>query len=122
MLADRQDKPVTARQQGAPDEGQRLRLTPVWRRFEKQPQRLHVAEEAEEFQAVGMRCRQCLIDLVRLQGKPEMIPSGVQNPKRSDVICWSERIPNAIAAGSSSDYARDISRLSRNRHGTSRTG
>jgi len=97
---------VTARQQGAPDEGQRLRLTPVWRRFEEAASALHVAEEAEEFQAVGMRCRQCLIHLVRLLGKPEMIPSGVQNPKRSDVIGWSERIANAIAAGSSSDYVR----------------
>ncbi len=97
---------VAAGQQGAPDEGQRLRLMAVWRRWEDAAIALDVAEEAEEFQAIGMRCRECLIQLVRLLGRAEMIPVGVEAPKRSEVIGWSERIANAIAAGANADYVR----------------
>lgn len=97
---------VAARQYGAPDDGQRLRLTRVWRRWEEAADALHVAEESEEFQAVGMRCRECLIHLVRTLGKPEMVPAGEEIPKRSDVIGWCERIANTIAAGSSAENVR----------------
>lgn len=97
---------VLAREKGAPNDAQRLRLTPVWRRWEEAATALEVAEEAEEFQAIGMRCRECLIQLVRLLGKPDMVPAGEEIPKRSDVIGWSERIANAIAGGASAEYVR----------------
>jgi len=63
-------------------------------------------EEAEEFQAVGVRCRECLIQLVRSIGKPEMIPEGQETPQRSNVIGWSEHIANAVAAGASGEHLR----------------
>jgi hypothetical protein len=97
---------VAARQSGAPDDGQALRLMPVWRRGQEAADALSVAEEAEEFQAVGMRCRECLIQLVRLLGSPTMIPAAEEAPKRADVIGWTEHIANTIAAGSSADNVR----------------
>jgi hypothetical protein len=97
---------VAARQQGAPDDGQRLRASAVWRRWEEAAKALHSAEEAEEFQAIGMRCRECLISLVRSLSNPEMVMPVEQTPKRSDVIGWSERIANTIAPGASSDHVR----------------
>jgi hypothetical protein len=34
------------------------------------------AEEAEDFQAIGMRCQETLIQHVRALAKPEMVPAG----------------------------------------------
>jgi hypothetical protein len=43
------------------DEHDRLRLGQAWRRFEQAAKALDNADEAEDFQAVGMRCRECLV-------------------------------------------------------------
>jgi len=94
------------RLRGAPDDAQRARLAPVWRRWEQAAETLDMAEEAEDFQAVGMKCRECLIQLVRSLAKPEMVPSGQEVPQRSNFISWSELIANAIAAGGSAERVR----------------
>jgi len=44
------------------------------------------AEESEDLQSVGVRCRECLIELGRLMYRPEMTASGEQTPKRSDFV------------------------------------
>ncbi len=66
---------------------------------------LDAADEAEEFQAVGMRCRECLIALSRelaaalgLIGDPPL--------KAADFPAWSELIGNAVAPGPSAEYVR----------------
>jgi hypothetical protein len=97
---------VEARQKGAPDAAQSARLLAVWRRWEEASTALENAEEAEEFQAVGMRCRECLIQLVRSVGKAEMVPEGLEVPQRSNVIGWVEHIANTVAAGASSEHLR----------------
>jgi hypothetical protein len=97
---------VEALQRGAPDAAQNARLLAVWRRWEEASAALESAEEAEEYQAVGMRCRECLIQLVRSIGKPEMIPRGQHIPKRSDVVNWSGYIANAVASGASAEHLR----------------
>jgi hypothetical protein len=65
-----------------------------------------MAEEAEDFQAVGMKCRECLIQLVRSLAKPEIVPAGQDAPQRSNFITWSELIANAVAAGGSAERVR----------------
>ena len=97
---------VEARQKGAPDAAQSARLVAVWRRWEEASTALEAAEEAEEFQAVGMRCRECLIQLVRSVGKAEMVPEGLEVPQRSNVIGWTEHIANTVAAGTSAEHLR----------------
>src|SRR5260370_2859792 len=52
---------IMARSRGAPDDAQKARLTPAWRRWEHAADTLDTAQEAEDFQAVGVRCRECLI-------------------------------------------------------------
>jgi hypothetical protein len=97
---------IMASQRGAPDLAQAARLRPVWRRWDQAAEALDTAEEAEDFQAVGMRCREALIQLVRLLAKPEMVPAGQDSPKRADVVGWSELIANRIAPGSGNDCIR----------------
>ena len=97
---------VEALQKGAPDAAQRMRLLKVWRRWEEASNALDAAEEAEEFQAVGMRCRECMIQLVRSISKPAMVPQGQELPQNSNVIAWSECVANTIAAGASAEHLR----------------
>ena len=97
---------IMARSRGAPDEGQKARLTPVWRRWEQAAETLDMAEEAEDFQAVGVKCRECLIQLVRSLAKPEMVPPGEDTPQRSNFISWSELVANTVAGGASAERVR----------------
>ncbi len=97
---------IMAMQRGAPDAAQGVRLRPVWRRWEQAAESYDTAEEAEDFQAAGMRCRETLIQLVRLLSKPDMVPAGKESPKRADVIGWSELIANTIAQGGSNEHVR----------------
>lgn len=97
---------IIALQRGAPNETQKSRLSPVWRRWEEAAASYDTAEEAEDFQAVGMKCRECLIQLIRSISRAEMVPNGEAEPKRSDVMAWSELIANSIASGNSNDNIR----------------
>ena len=97
---------IMARSRGAPDDVQKARLTPTWRRWERAAEALDMAEEAEDFQAVGMKCRECLIQLVRSLEKPEMVPEGQDAPQRSNFISWSELIANSVAEGASAERVR----------------
>ncbi len=97
---------VMALQRGAPTPGHKSRFTPVWRRWEQAAESYDEAEEAEDFQAVGMKCRETLIQFVRSLAKPEMVPEGEETPKRADVVGWSSLIANNIAPGDRNSYVR----------------
>ena len=97
---------IMALQRGAPNEAHKSRFTVTWRRWEDGAAALDAAEEAEEFQAVGMRCRECLIQLVRSLAKSEMVPEGEDAPKKADVVGWCELIANHVAAGASAERIR----------------
>ncbi len=50
-------------------------------------------------QAVGMRCRECLIAFVRSVAEPDMVPAGQDPPKAADVIHWTELIADTVSPG-----------------------
>lgn len=92
---------MEAIQRGAPNETQRLRLTSVWRRWEDALATYDHSEEAEDFQAVGMKCRECLIQLVRTISDSHVgLAEKKDLPKRSDVNHWSEVLADTLAPGS----------------------
>jgi hypothetical protein len=85
---------------------QQDRLAAAWRRWTQAAESLDAADEAEEFQAVGMRCRECLIAMVRAIAQPGMVPTGAEQPKAAAFIPWSEIIADAIASGGSASEVR----------------
>jgi hypothetical protein len=101
---------VTARMMSEPDPGvpelEKMLMSSAWRRWEQAAEALDEAEEAEDFQAVGMRCRECLVAMIREIADPGMVPVGDAAPKRADVIAWSELIANHVARGDSSQSVR----------------
>lgn len=101
---------VTARMMSVPDPGvpsmEQALLPAAWRRWEQAAEALDEAEEPEDFQAVGMRCRECFIAMVKAVATPQMVPVGSIAPKRSDVIAWCELIADHVAHGGSSEHVR----------------
>jgi len=82
------------------------RLESAWRQWEQAAEELDRADEAEGFQAVGMRCRECLVALVKAIALPDMVPVGQSPPKASDFVHWTELIADAIAPGDRADKVR----------------
>jgi hypothetical protein len=64
---------VIAKQRASATDEEQERYTIAWRRFEQATRALDEAEEAEDFQAVGMRCRECLIAFMHEAARDEMI-------------------------------------------------
>lgn len=96
---------MNARQTPAPDK-QKGKLAAAWRRLDQASKALDHAGEAEEFQAIGMRCRECLLALVAALKKPAMVPKGQDAPKAADFIHWSEFVADTLAGGSSASEVR----------------
>jgi len=88
-----------ARESHAHNAAEQERLTRVWRSYEQAGEALAQADEAEEFQAVGMRCREALLAFVRDQGDASIIPDGTEAPKRGDFVHWSALIADQVASG-----------------------
>lgn len=97
---------VQAQRKGTDDDRLADRLASAFRRWEQAAEALDQSEESEEVQAVGMRCRECLITLTRSIANPAMVPKGREIPKAGDFIHWSELIANSIAPGSSNQEIR----------------
>jgi hypothetical protein len=97
---------MIARQDSGVSEEEKSRLSATIRRWEQAADALENADEAEEFQAVGMRCRECLLSLVGEATDPSMVPPGREAPKEGDFVHWAEHLADAVAGGSSSDRIR----------------
>lgn len=67
---------------------------------------LDAADEAEEIQSVGMRCREWLIAMAKEVSDLEMVPNGETAPRRGDFSNWYELIANHIAHGDGASRVR----------------
>lgn len=107
---------MSARQVGQPPNEQRDRLASVWRRWSQAAHELDLVDEAEQFQAVAMRCREALLALTRSIARPKMVPAGREAPKAGDFIGWAEIIAETLAPGASAkelrSYLKSIARES----------
>jgi hypothetical protein len=91
-----------------PRELQRLRA--AWRRWETATQALDAANEAEDFQAVGMRCRETLIALVKSLQKSVVTLDGQPRPQASNVPDWFDLIALHFACGARNERIRSYLR------------
>jgi hypothetical protein len=97
---------LEAPMEGAPKE----RFAKTWRKYEQGAAALNEADEAEDFQAVGMRCRECLIAFAQEAGSSASVPEGEQAPKRADFKGWAPLIAQAASPGSSGKQLRSYLR------------
>jgi hypothetical protein len=97
---------VMARHEPKANVLEQMTMPTAWRKWEQAGQALDEAEEPEAFQSVGMRCRECLIAMVRALSLPAMVPANAEPLKRADVVGWCGLIADHIAHGASADHVR----------------
>lgn len=97
-VAERQDR--TARPELAAG------FSKAWRAWEQAGDALAEADEAEEFQAVGMRCRESLLGFVKEAASVVPPKEGETPPKLADFVGWANLLADAIASGSSAERKR----------------
>lgn len=81
-------------------------LPESWRRWEDAVDTMTSASEAEDFQAVGMQLRECLIGFAGEIASDDLVPSGDERPQAANVKKWTELLANFLAAGSSAQTLR----------------
>lgn len=63
-------------------------------------------DEAETFQSVGVRVRECLVSVVGETRDDDLVPDGQTPPKASDFKGWTDLLVNRLAAGESAARPR----------------
>ncbi|MDQ5986518.1 MAG: hypothetical protein CSYNP_02248 [Syntrophus sp. SKADARSKE-3] len=81
------------------------RFATAFRRWEQAAEAIDLAKEAEDFQAVGMKCRECLLAFARAAQSSITLPAGSEPPKRSDFVHWAELLAEDAAGGR---HAKDL--------------
>lgn len=94
----RREPPITDEQE--------QRLAAAWRRWSQAAEAHDRADEAEDFQSVGMRCRECLLEFVRAAARTVGVDDGNDLPKRADFEGWAGIIANTVAYGASAEDVR----------------
>ncbi len=77
-----------------------------WRRWQQAFEAYDSGDEAENFQAVGVRLRECLLSFVGETRSNDLVPDGGSPPKASNFKAWSELLANFLAPGESASALR----------------
>jgi hypothetical protein len=78
----------------------------AWRKWSQAAEAYNQADEPEEYQAVGMGCRESLLAFIKEAASPELVPSGVETPRTGDFEAWSELLIKRWVHGSSAKQLR----------------
>lgn len=82
-------------------------LLGAWRAMEQAQAAVAAAQEAEDYQTVGVRCRESLITLVHLL--QDVLTSAIPSaPKRSDFLGWAEVMADALLSGARQKARRQL--------------
>lgn len=97
-----------------PESGDPSPFDDVFRRQEQAKGRFDEAVEPEDYQAVGMQLRECLLSLVAVLRRRVELDPGVNRPQDANFIGWSELLMDALCRGGSNkdlrQYLKGISR------------
>ena len=74
-------------------------VSKAWRKFEQAAEALDVADEAEDFQSIGMRLRECLITFAQDNAEQAMVREGSERPQKSNFKGWAELLAQAASPG-----------------------
>jgi hypothetical protein len=77
-----------------------------WRRWEQAFEAYDGGDEAEDFQSVGVRLRECLVSFVAETRSDDLVLRGETRPKDADFKAWTELLANYLASGSASAKLR----------------
>ncbi|MGA8531691.1 MAG: hypothetical protein WB622_18365 [Acidobacteriaceae bacterium] len=78
----------------------------VFRRQEQAKARFEAAVEPEDYQAVGMQLRECLISLMGALRRRTAISQTVDRPQDANVVGWSSLLADSLCPGGSNKELR----------------
>jgi len=81
-------------------------INQLWNRLARARSTLFEAKNVEDFQSVGMKCRECLLFLTQSLGQTEMVPEGQEAPQHGNFIDWCELIADHLTHGASNEQLR----------------
>lgn len=81
-------------------------LSGSWRRWQQAFEAYDSGDEADNFQAVGVRLRECLVSFVGETQSDHLVPTSQRTPKSSDFNGWIDLLANHLAAGASAARLR----------------
>jgi hypothetical protein len=84
-------------------------ISPAWRRFRQALEAMDNASESEDFQAVGVTCRDALIALAKQHSTADWVGRPVPAPKAADFKSWSGIFAEKLADGRLRTYLRSLS-------------
>lgn len=87
----------------------------VYRRLEEAADLIEKAIEAEEFQSVAMRLRECLISLTSVMRSQIELSASEEFPKDADVSGWNDVLISHLCPGASNKTLRQYLRETANR-------
>jgi hypothetical protein len=77
-----------------------------WRRWQQAFEAYESGDEAEAFQSVGVRLRECLVSFIGETKNADLVSPGQTPPKASDFKGWVELLANGLAPGESAARLR----------------
>ncbi len=77
-----------------------------WRRWQQAFEAYDSGDEAEAFQSVGVRLRECLVSFIAETRHDDLVPKGEDVPKAADFRAWSDLLANFLAPGDGSAKLR----------------
>jgi hypothetical protein len=83
-----------------------IMLPGSWRRWEQAFATYDAGDEAEDFQSVGVRLRECLVSFIGESTSDDLVPAGEASPKGADFKAWTELLANRLAEGEASAHLR----------------
>lgn len=70
-----------------------------WRRWQQAFDAYDSGDEAETFQSVGVRLRECLVSFIGEARTDTLVPVGDETPNASDFRSWADLLANYMAPG-----------------------
>ncbi|MFD2027636.1 hypothetical protein [Promicromonospora aerolata] len=90
------------------DEDSAREVLGAWRRYRAAVDAMNDAREAEDYQAVGVKCREALIAFGVQHQAAEWLPDQAAPPKRADFKGCTDRYAQALATGRFRRYLKEI--------------
>lgn len=79
-----------------------------WRRYRQAVQAMNEAAEAEDYQAVGIKCRDALIALAKSQADAEWVRDIAEPPKTADFKGWANVFADRLSDGRMRSYVKAL--------------
>jgi hypothetical protein len=80
----------------------------AWRRFTKAAEAMNDATEAEDFQAVGIRCREALLALVREHSADKWVPPQSDPPQLANFKAWMDIFAEVLTTSRARRYLKAL--------------